>query len=113
MRSDPLNPGTSYPAITITVNVAFTAASTVTNQVNVSGGGSASAGASDLTSILPPNPCDLQQTGIITVADVQLLINEALGLSAAVNDLTGNGMVNIVDVQIGVNALLGLGCTAN
>jgi len=50
-RSDVLNPGSSYPAITVTVNVASNAPSQVTNQVTVSGGGSVSATASDPTNI--------------------------------------------------------------
>jgi hypothetical protein len=58
------------------------------------------------------SPCDLKQTGNITVADVQLIINEALGVSQPVNDLNGDGVVNIIDVQIEINAALGLGCAA-
>jgi uncharacterized protein (TIGR03437 family) len=50
-RSDILSPGSSYPAITVTVNVASNAPSQVTNQVTVSGGGSGSATASDVTNI--------------------------------------------------------------
>jgi uncharacterized protein (TIGR03437 family) len=40
-RGDVLNPGSSYPPITVTVNVASNAPSQVINQVSVSGGGSA------------------------------------------------------------------------
>jgi alpha-tubulin suppressor-like RCC1 family protein len=50
-RSDVLNPGISYPAITVTVNVASNAPSQVTNQVTVSGGGSVTAAANDPTNI--------------------------------------------------------------
>jgi uncharacterized repeat protein (TIGR01451 family) len=50
-RSDVLNQNSSYPAITVTVNVAAGASSQVTNQVTVSGGGSASASATDVTTI--------------------------------------------------------------
>jgi hypothetical protein len=50
-RSDALDPGASYPAITVMVYVATDAPATVTNQVNVSGGGSATANASDITTI--------------------------------------------------------------
>ena len=50
-RSDVLSPGLSYPAITVTMNVASNAPSQVTNQVTVSGGGSASATANDVTNI--------------------------------------------------------------
>ena len=51
-RSDGLAAGASYPAITVTVNVAANAQSQVTNQVSVSGGGSAAASASDPTTII-------------------------------------------------------------
>jgi len=51
-RSDALAGGASYPAITVTVNVAGNAGSPVVNQVSVSGGGSATANASDSTNVL-------------------------------------------------------------
>jgi uncharacterized protein (TIGR03437 family) len=50
-RSDVLSPGSSYPAITVTVNVAPDAPSQVINQVTVSGGGSVSSAANDTTNI--------------------------------------------------------------
>jgi uncharacterized repeat protein (TIGR01451 family) len=50
-RSDPLNAGAAYPAITVTVNVAPDAPAQVTNQVSVTGSGFASASASDSTTI--------------------------------------------------------------
>lgn len=50
-RSDALPAGTSYPAITVTVNVASNAAASVVNAVSVSGGGSATANATDPTTI--------------------------------------------------------------
>jgi uncharacterized protein (TIGR03437 family) len=52
-RSDALAAGASYPAITVTVNVASDAPLQVTNQVTVSGGGSASATANDATNVAP------------------------------------------------------------
>jgi uncharacterized repeat protein (TIGR01451 family) len=56
--------------------------------------------------------CDINLDGQINVVDVQLIINEALGVAPAVNDLNGDGVVNVVDVQIVINAALGLGCSA-
>jgi uncharacterized repeat protein (TIGR01451 family) len=50
-RSDSLFAGSSYPPITVTVNVAANATSPQVNQVSVSGGGSATASASDSTII--------------------------------------------------------------
>jgi len=58
------------------------------------------------------SPCDINQDSHTNVADVQLMINEALGVNPAVNDLNGGGVVNVVDVQIVINAALGLGCVA-
>ncbi len=58
-RSDTLDAGASYPSITVTVNVTANAPSSVTNQVSVSGGGSAIASTSDVTTInqvLPSAP---------------------------------------------------------
>jgi hypothetical protein len=52
MRSDALNEGASYPAITVTVNVAANATTPQVNQVIVSGDGSAIAGATDPTTIV-------------------------------------------------------------
>ena len=43
-QNNTLPAGSSYPPITVTVSVAANAPSQVTNQVSVSGGGSASAG---------------------------------------------------------------------
>jgi uncharacterized repeat protein (TIGR01451 family) len=53
-RSDALASGSSYPVITLTVNVAMNAASSVTNSVAVSGGGETNTGnnsANDVTTI--------------------------------------------------------------
>jgi uncharacterized repeat protein (TIGR01451 family) len=69
--SSVLNGGLSYAAITVTVNVAASAASPLTNQVSVSGGGSATASASDPTTInmganplqfVPVAPCRVMDT---------------------------------------------------
>jgi uncharacterized repeat protein (TIGR01451 family) len=49
-----LNGGSSYPAITVTVNVGGNAASPQLNSVAVSGGGSAPASAADSTTIISP-----------------------------------------------------------
>jgi hypothetical protein len=110
-RSDALNPGASYPAIAVTVSTATDAPSQVTNNVSVIGGGSANAYASDPTSIAVFN-CDIN--GVPPgVADVQVVIDEALGLLPAVNDLNNDGVVNVLDVQKEINAALGLGCPYN
>jgi sugar lactone lactonase YvrE len=55
--------------------------------------------------------CDLNGDESVSVADVQIIINEALGVIPAVHDLNHDGLVNVVDVQKEINAALGLGCT--
>jgi uncharacterized repeat protein (TIGR01451 family) len=104
-RSDVLAAGASYPAITVTVNVAANASSSVTNQASVSGGGAATTNASDTALV-----CGLSGGGIVTVSEVQTVVNEALGRIQAVHDLNHDGVVSVVDVQIEINAALGLSC---
>jgi len=53
-----------------------------------------------------------EKARVVNVADVQIEINEALGVAPAANDLNGDGLVNAADVQMLINAALGLGCTA-
>ena len=55
--------------------------------------------------------CDLEYTGSATVADVQLVVNQALGAAQSVSDLNGDGVLNVADVQIEISAALGLSCS--
>jgi uncharacterized repeat protein (TIGR01451 family) len=48
-RSDALNPGSSYPAITVTVNVSAISPGQLSTQVSVSGGGGSAIGTEDFT----------------------------------------------------------------
>jgi hypothetical protein len=59
-----------------------------------------------------PNLCDLEHNGTVSVADIQLIVNQALGVIPAVNDLNGDGVLNVVDIQIENRAALGFGCAA-
>jgi uncharacterized protein (TIGR03437 family) len=78
-RSDALNGGSSYPAITVTVNVAAAAPAQLTNQASVSGGGANTAARStDLTLIgssTAPAAPSIASGGIVpvdsTVAAIQ------------------------------------------
>jgi hypothetical protein len=56
--------------------------------------------------------CDVNSDGNVSVADVQALINQALGLASPVNDMNQDGFVNVTDIQIVINALLGKGCVS-
>jgi hypothetical protein len=109
-RSDSLPAGDSYSPVIVTVSVNQNAPSWVTNQVTVSGGGSTSSAASDLTAISGSGGT-LQSSGT-TIADIQQLIDEALGMAPAENQLTGDGLVSVVDVQIALGAALGYGANA-
>jgi hypothetical protein len=54
--------------------------------------------------------CDINSDGGYNVADVQLIINEALGVTSPVHDLNGDALVTVADVQIVINSALGMGC---
>jgi hypothetical protein len=105
-----LGSGSSYQPITVTVSVAKNAPTSVTNVVSASGGGSATANASDITAIR--SICDVNQYGTTTVADVQAMISAALGAAAPAYDLNHDGVVNVLDAQLVINSALGMGCWA-
>jgi hypothetical protein len=54
--------------------------------------------------------CNVSANFGITANDVQQMINEALGVAAASDDLNGDGVVNIIDVQLEINATLTGSC---
>ena len=59
----------------------------------------------------PPSPCDLNGDGQVNSLDVQIAVNQALGVTACTNAaLITAGVCNILDVQIVINAALGNGC---
>jgi len=55
--------------------------------------------------------CDLNGDGAVNVVDVQIAINQALGLAACTTaDLQQNGQCNVIDVQRIINMALGGSC---
>ena len=59
----------------------------------------------------PSNPCDLNGDGVVNSVDVQIAINQVMGISACSNaSLQGNGLCTVVDVQRVVDASLGGSC---
>ena len=66
---------------------------------------------STLLTVAAVSNCAVTQDGIASVADVQRMIDEALGVMPAAHDLNSDGAVNAIDVQIVIEAALGLGCT--
>lgn len=118
-RGDVLNGGASYPPITAAVNVAANATSPLVNQVNVTGGGSAAANASDST-VISPNPATLSitksHTGSFTPG--QQNVEYTVTVSNAANAGPTSGTVTVTDtVPSGLTfvAMSGAGwsCTAN
>jgi hypothetical protein len=58
-----------------------------------------------------PGACDVTGDSVTNVADVQAILNQALGASPSVaGDLNGDGAIDVVDVEIVINAALNLGC---
>jgi hypothetical protein len=105
-----LNAGSSYPNITVTVSVASDAPSSLTNRVTVSYGvSSTTTTASDPTAIVPFT-CAISGAQWAGITDVQTILNEALGAEQAVHDLTHDGTVNVADIEKVINAALGQGC---
>ena len=54
----------------------------------------------------PYSPCDVDHSNQTNVADVQAMINEALGSRSPANDLNGDGIVDVVDIEIVIQAIL-------
>jgi hypothetical protein len=80
--------------------------------VTVTDGSSATSTRAYSMAVSPFSPCDVNQDGTITVADVQQIVNQALGVLTATADLNDDGAVNVADIQIVINAVLGLACPA-
>jgi hypothetical protein len=66
---------------------------------------------SSILTVLPLGPCSVSAIGFFTVADAQAIVNQALGITQAVNDLSGDRIVNLMDIQLLVGAILNSGCT--
>jgi hypothetical protein len=45
-----------------------------------------------------------------TVADIQSIVNQALGIVAPTNDMNGDGVVNVIDVQTAIATAMGSAC---
>jgi hypothetical protein len=62
-------------------------------------------------STAPPPSCDINGDGVTNVLDVQIAINQALGISPCTTaDLQENGQCNVTDIQRVVTAALGGAC---
>jgi hypothetical protein len=106
-----LAPGLSIVAATGVIQGTPTSAagSPFSVTVTVSDGNTTAKAVYSLT-VSSYSPCDVYQTGSITVADVQSIVNQALGAAAAANDVNGDGVLNVVDAQIVINAFISGTC---
>jgi len=59
-----------------------------------------------------PSACDVNGDGSTNVVDVQLQVNQALGIVACTSDINRDGACNVIDVQRVVNAALGGACVS-
>ena len=109
-RADALLNGTSYPAITVTVNVSPTASATLTNTATVSGGGernTANDSATDPTTI---NPI-VDVTSQVSVAETGYVQNRATGIWSSTLTVTNkagaiNGPIQLVLTNLSSNATM-------
>jgi uncharacterized protein (TIGR03437 family) len=116
-RSDALAPGSSYPSITLNVNVALNAPSQVTNQVTVSGGGSAAATATDVTNIAAVTG-KIATTVTVTASPSSIATTASTTLTATVTAASGGGTptgtiaFDLGSTVLGSATLTGTGGTA-
>jgi uncharacterized repeat protein (TIGR01451 family) len=59
---------------------------------------------------VPGATCTMTGDSAASIEDVQFIVNEALGIVPANNDLNGDGVVNIADLQRVIGAALNFGC---
>jgi glucose/arabinose dehydrogenase len=60
------------------------------------------------------SPCDLNNDGSANISDVQLCVNQAIGITAcSTGDINRDTSCNVIDVQRAVNAALGGACVSN
>jgi len=54
--------------------------------------------------------CDLNADGVTNALDIQLSVNQSLGVASCTGDVNGDGLCNVLDVQRIANAALGGSC---
>ncbi len=62
------------------------------------------------TFTVPGFTCNLTGDNSPQVSDVQLIVNEALGLAPPAHDLNRDNMLNVADIQKEIQAAIGVGC---
>ncbi|HAZ09309.1 MAG TPA: hypothetical protein DCZ01_12510 [Elusimicrobia bacterium] len=94
---------------TATGLIAGTPATAGTSSVTISAANSSGTGSAGL-SLSVYSACDLNRDWATNVVDVQLQVNQALGVTACTSDLNRDGVCNVIDVQRVVNVGLGGQC---
>src|SRR2546423_270532 len=97
-RSDALTAGSSYPAITVTVDVSSTAGGSLTNSASVSGGGCSASPCgtgSDPTTVLARLSLTKAGTGTGTVSDDQSQLNCGTSCSTGSATYTAGTVVTL------------------
>jgi hypothetical protein len=97
-RSDALPVGSSYPPITVTMNLPADSSSQITNQVSVTGGGLAQSMATDVASIVPAFT-DILSTDLFLPA-IDLLRESGITTGCTPSTYCGND--NITQAQMAV-----------
>ncbi|HTX38077.1 MAG TPA: PQQ-binding-like beta-propeller repeat protein, partial [Bryobacteraceae bacterium] len=98
-RNDALSAGASYPALTITVNVAANAAASLTSSATVSGGGSASATASDVTAITAVPALSITKTNAAAFRQGENSATYTITVSNAASAAPTSGTVTVTDTE--------------
>ena len=94
----------------IAASLASTGSGTVT--VTITSNSSNTVTAQSTATVQTPSPCDVNVDEAVDVADVQMMIGQALGADSPLNDLNGDRVVNVVDVQIDIDGALKMPCWA-
>ncbi|HEY3840209.1 MAG TPA: choice-of-anchor Q domain-containing protein [Bryobacteraceae bacterium] len=110
-RNDALAAGASYPGITVTVNVAANAATPQINTATVSGGGSASASAADVTTVTGAPVLHITKThaGSFTVGQQDAVYNVVVSNSSGAGATSGT--VSVTDTLPTGLSLVSMGGT--
>ena len=98
---------------TLTLPLTFTSALAGVNTVSgvVSRGMFQTTVTQTLGTWIVPRPCTITNDAVAGIADIQHMINEALGASSPSDDMNFDGVVNLIDAQIVANAAMNLGCS--
>ena len=96
-RSDALSGGSSYPAITVTVNVSPAAAAQLTSRVSVSGGGAATIGAEDFTLLTQAPALSITKTHSGSFTQGQAGAAYTVTVSNAASAEPTSGLVTVTD----------------